>query len=210
MEQRLIDHIVYCVPDLESGIAEIEHILGVRARIGGKHLTKGTKNALINLGNACYFEILAADHENFDFDGQRWMGIDTITTPGIMRWSLKSSDLEGDCNVIKSFSFDPGNIETGRRMTTSGKELSWRMTIPSASPEVDVLPFFTDWSTSEMHPTDTLEELCVLNNVVLYHPGNQTMEKVVRALDSKVEVKNASEPRIEITIQSPKGLIVIS
>jgi hypothetical protein len=55
--------------------------LGVKPVIGGRHLLHGTKNALINLGNQCYLEILAKDEENPTFKGTRWMGIDLITQP---------------------------------------------------------------------------------------------------------------------------------
>jgi len=56
-----IDHIVLAVPNLEEGILWLEKKLGVRPAYGGQHLTEGTHNALLNLGNNCYLELLAID-----------------------------------------------------------------------------------------------------------------------------------------------------
>jgi hypothetical protein len=82
---------------LEEAIAWFEEQAGVRPVVGGKHPTKGTKNALVNLGNKCYLELLAADCENTSFSGNRWMGVDTIETPTMTRWSLKSEHLANGC-----------------------------------------------------------------------------------------------------------------
>jgi hypothetical protein len=42
----LIDHLVYAVPSLPAGIADVAERFGVRARAGGKHVGLGTHNAL--------------------------------------------------------------------------------------------------------------------------------------------------------------------
>ncbi len=45
-----VDHLVYAVPDLDRGIAYIEQLLGIRATLGGRHVGRGTHNALLALG----------------------------------------------------------------------------------------------------------------------------------------------------------------
>lgn len=159
---RECDHIVYCVPNLDEAVDYFEDLLGVRPTIGGSHLDHGTKNALINLGNKCYFEILAVDENNKEFAGDRWMGIDLIHKPKITRWSIKSDNLESDSNILGYHSSALGKIDGGSRITANGKLLSWNMVLPTSSPEVDLLPFMTDWSQSEMHPTDSLIDKCTL------------------------------------------------
>ena len=61
---RQIDHIVYTVPNLEKAMDWFTEISGIQPAFGGYHTTQGTKNAVVNLGNSCYLELLAADNEN--------------------------------------------------------------------------------------------------------------------------------------------------
>ena len=63
---RQIDHIVYTVLNLDTAIADFDRKLGVRPIFGGYHTVFGTKNALINLDNGIYLELLAADETNTD------------------------------------------------------------------------------------------------------------------------------------------------
>ncbi len=203
---RNIDHIVYCVPDLNEAIDYIDNILGVRPVIGGRHTSKGTKNALLHLGNKCYLEILAIDNENEDFEGMRWMGIDLIDRPKITRWSLKSNRLEEDSSILSKHSSDLGIIEEGSRLTTDDRRLAWQMILPATSPEVELLPFMTDWSHSDSHPTDTLAGGCLLQSVELFHPNPAVINDVFSELNVEVEIKKASQARIMIHVQSPNGL----
>ena len=89
---RKIDHIVYAVPDLSAACDELEELLGVRPIFGGYHDSQGTKNALLNLGNQCYLELLAVDEANTKIEAPRWMGVDLIQHPRITRWAIKSDN----------------------------------------------------------------------------------------------------------------------
>ena len=133
---------------------------------------------MVNLGGGCYLEILAIDETNKDIKGPRWMGIDYLTTPKITRWSLKSDDLDHDSNVLFKHNDLMGVVDKGTRKTTDGNILSWQMTLPLSAPEVEVVPFITDWSTSNMHPTDNLPEQCQLVGLDLYHTQPNVVEKL--------------------------------
>ena len=153
--KRQIDHIVYCVSDLKAAVDYFESLLGIRPIIGGSHQSKGTKNALLNLGNQSYLEILSIDEENVNFTGNRWMGIDLIDGPKITRWSIKSKNLEEDSRILNDYSSALSHISKGSRMTRKGDLLSWKMILPASSPEVEIMPFMTDWSdlnrTQQIH-----------------------------------------------------------
>ena len=202
---REIDHVVYCVPDLNEGVEYIENLFGVKPVIGGAHLTKGTKNALLNLGNTCYLEILAIDHDNVDFMGSRWMGIDMIQEPKITRWSLKSNRLQSDSKILSQYSPDLGIIDNGSRKTMDGLLLSWEMILPASTPEVELLPFMTDWSESEMHPTDSLAQRCFLQNIELYHPDPSMYQPVLSDLAIDIDIKKSDLPGIAINVNTPSG-----
>ena len=204
--KRRIDHIVYCVPDLETAIDHFENLLGILPSIGGAHPTRGTKNALLNLGNQCYLEILAIDEKNVSFSGKRWMGIDLLRGSKITRWSLKSEDLKKDSEILKRYSSDLSQISGGSRMTGNGNLLSWEMIVPAPSPEVELMPFLTDWSNWKAHPTDSLLEGCYLEKVILYHPRPHDVEPYLSELGVDIVICQDLEIRIEVVIKSPTGV----
>ncbi|MBK8051884.1 MAG: VOC family protein [Saprospiraceae bacterium] len=203
----LPDHIVYAVPDFDLALSYLEMKLGVKPVIGGRHLLHGTKNALINLGNQCYLEILAKDEENTTFKGTRWMGIDLITKPMITRWAVKSMDIDKGSAILKNFQSDQGNISSGERLTTDGSFLKWKMTLPTAAPEVDIVPFLLDWSASAFHPCDRMEHQCEIYDIALYHPQPEVLEGFFLSLAINKKVLYHPLPKIEVSIIGKNGLV---
>ena len=205
---RHIDHLVYCVKDLEKAISFIEMKTGFKASIGGKHRGKGTKNALINLGEKCYLEILAIDGLNSEVSPPRWMGIDFIKEPKITRICLKSKNLRKDQHIIKQYNANLGEIDQGSRATVNGEILHWKMILPLAKPEVDPIPFMVDWSESEMHPTENLPKQCKLIDLE-FHGNQPNLHDCMNALFDEIEIIESCESKIIATIDGPKGIFKI-
>lgn len=206
---RQIDHIVYAVKDLEVAIEWFEAQTGIRPVFGGYHQTQGTKNALVNLGDACYLEILAIDPNNLAIQAPRWMGIDLIETACITRWALKSSDLLSDAAILERHNKALGNRQTGQRKTTDGTMLSWEMTIPSAAPQIELLPFMVDWRSSSAHPTQNLKPACVLKNISFHHPNPNTLKAAFDQLQINTIILEADTPQVKIHIDSPNGIVLL-
>jgi len=206
--KRKIDHIVYAVPDLEVAINEFEKLSGVRPVFGGYHTTKGTKNAIVNLGNDCYLEILAIDEGNVSVTPPRWMGIDFIKTPQLTRWSLKSNQLLQDSEILQKYHTEMGIIQGGQRKTNTG-ELTWEMILPLATPAVELAPFMTDWQHSAVHPTHNLPQECELVDLTFTHPNPAVIQSVFDELDVDIIVQKGEKAMIRANIQSPNGLFYI-
>jgi len=206
---RQIDHIVYTVPDLTAAIEWFEAIAGIRPVFGGYHTTQGTKNAIVNLGNNCYLELLAADDDNHEISPPRWMGVDFLEQAQITRWSLKSDNLPQDSVIVKHYQTDMGNIQGGQRKTTTGDTLTWEMIMPLAAPEVEVIPFMTDWQNSTVHPTNALPEQCQLLDLKFTHPTPDLLLPTFGQLSIDSLIEKGLKASIKMSIQCPKGIIEI-
>lgn len=200
-----LDHLVYAVPDLPAALDWFEDQTGLRPAIGGRHPHQGTHNALINIGNGAYLEIVAADPENTEAAAPRWMGVDLITTPTMVRWSLKSDNLQQQATALRAIHHDLGTLHTARRQTPEGDHLQWQMTLPLPAPAVDIIPFFLDWSASDFHPTDRLDEAVSVLHLELGHPDPAATEATLAKLGVTVAVSLADRPGFTVRLMTPKG-----
>ncbi|MEM9929125.1 MAG: VOC family protein [Bacteroidota bacterium] len=207
---RLLDHIVYTVPDLPAAMEDLARRLGVQPVIGGRHDTQGTKNALINLDNGAYFEILAADDTNTAIPPPRWMGVDVLTRPQITRWALKSDDLAADGQVLQAYHPGMGRPTAGSRQRPDGSWLRWTLNLPLPTPEVEVVPFMVDWSASEVHPHDVLPDMgCRLVSLVVLHPEPEKIKAVLAQLNCELEVRQADAAGLRLEVRGPSGAFVV-
>ena len=204
---RVIDHIVYAVTDLEKAMVDFEAKTGVRPVFGGYHQHKGTKNALVNLGNGAYLELITVDQDNTAIKAPRWMGVDLIGEAKVTRWSLKSDQLEQDSNALKAFDARMGVIEGGQRNTAAGDLLSWMMILPLAEPEVEIAPFVTSWGKNSIHPTQHLSPVCPLLDIQFFHPKPPTLAELWSQLGLSQPVLEGPKPQIKLVLDCPKGKI---
>jgi hypothetical protein len=200
-----IDHIVYCVYDLEESIDYFENEFGIKPIYGGRHLKHGTKNALINLGDQCYLELLTIDKSNEAVTKKRWMGIDLLTQNKITRWAMTSQDLINDKEFLTNYNTEMGELSTGSRMRPDSKELRWEMTLPLSQPEVELVPFLINWSQSESHPTDGLSVQGRLLELRFTHPNPASLESYFAQLEIDIKINTGKQPSINAIIQGPNG-----
>lgn len=203
----IIDHIVYCVPDLEESIAFFENTVGVKPVIGGKHSNEGTHNAILNLGGQSYLEILAVDKSNDKVSSPLWMGVDHIKEPQVTRWCIKSDGMKDQAKILKTYDSSLGEISSCVRLLPNGKSLNWQMTRPSRIDlQVNIIPFLIDWSASFRHPTDDLPIHIQLLDIALYTNSDRSPVPTLQALDCNIPVHMIPNgQKIKIRIEGPKG-----
>lgn len=203
-----IDHIVLVVPNLELGMASLFEKTGVMPIFGGRHLKQGTHNALLRIGESSYLELLAVDRENKDISAPRWMGVDLINSSCITRWAIKSDTIQSQLEVLNRYNKNLGFSKEGQRITPSGNQLVWELSVPLPKPKVEVIPFLIDWKES-IHPSKGLGNQCKISRFTLGHPNPLIINEVLKELNFEMTIFKASEPTIVLELETPKGVILI-
>jgi len=106
------DHILLGARDLETGIHWVEGRTGVRAKFGGNHPGRGTRNALLSLGMGHYLEIIAPDPAQANAPDERGLG--ELSSPRIIKWTIHTEDLAAAKSLaeaagIKTIGPQPGS-----------------------------------------------------------------------------------------------------
>ena len=206
-----VDHLVYAVPELNAGIAEVERLLGVRAAMGGKHTGRGTHNALLALGRTSYLEIIAPDPEQPGPATPRPFGLDTPREPHLVTWAMMVGDIERRAEASRGAGYDPGAVMGMSRALPDGGELRWRLTArPDALVEpVRLVPFLIQWEPGA-HPAQTSPGGCTLMSLEGEHPHPAEVEAMLDALGVAMPVTEAGRQALIATIECPRGTVILS
>lgn len=198
----MIDHLVYAVPDLESGIDALEGLVGVRPAPGGSHPGWGTRNALLSLGNRIYLEIIAPDPEQVV--NRRPLGVDELDLPRLTTWAMAADNLEDRVRAAREAGFELGEIRDMERTRLDGTRLSWRLTDPFADRRGGLLPFLIDWGTSP-HPAESAPAGCTLLDFAI----ESTEPEKIRdfpGLGCKVALGSCA---LVANLATPRGLVCL-
>jgi catechol 2,3-dioxygenase-like lactoylglutathione lyase family enzyme len=199
-----VDHLVLATPDLAQGIEFVRDRLGVDAVPGGHHPVYGTRNALVSLGSACYLEIIGPDDKVLDQEEVRVFGIHELDDTRLVTWAANGSDLEAFVESARREMIDLGSVTLGSRRRPDGRELTWNFTDPLAARSGGVLPFFIDWGNTA-HPASSLDDVCRLLEIGLFHPHAKEVERRLGVLGIGLPVEPADKPRVTARIRTPKG-----
>jgi hypothetical protein len=157
-----LDHIIVGYPNLEDGINRLHHLSGYRASIGGSHPGRGTRNALLNLGNNSYLELLSPDPEQPVLVWHE--EIATLTELTIVGYAVRRKQLDQLASLLKQRGVPCSDPMSGSRVRPDGQTLNWRM-IRLADDRKGNLPFFIEWDTASPHPSSDAPGGCLLQEL---------------------------------------------
>jgi hypothetical protein len=202
------DHLVYAVPDLEAAVEELERRTGVRAGPGGSHPGRGTRNALIGMGEGAYFEILGPDPDQPPPEKPRWLGVDEPAGARLTAWVARAADLSGLARRAEAAGIRLGEVLAGSRRRADGSLLSWKLTEPHALTEADdgLVPFFIDWGTSS-HPSESAPGGITLVALRGEHPRPGDAATLLGNLGLELPVTKGDRAALIAVLQTPKGLV---
>jgi glyoxalase-like protein len=154
-----LDHIIVGFPNLEDGIDRLFHLSGYRAAVGGSHPNRGTRNALLNLGNNSYLELLAPDLAQ---PALLWhKEIATLTELTIVGWAIRHAELDKLASLLKERGVSCTDPTPGSRVRADGQTLNWRK-LTLVDDLKGNLPFFIDWDSASRHPSSDAPGGCLL------------------------------------------------
>ncbi|MEM9618204.1 MAG: VOC family protein [Pseudomonadota bacterium] len=202
-----VDHIIYAVPDLETGMAEIETLLGVRPVIGGRHPQYGTHNALLSLGPSTYLEIIAPAPDMSAPERGYFFGAASDVSRLAM-WVLRTDDIETLSESAVAAGVPLGQIEAGRREKPDGTAITWKASDPYAMPLQGAVPFLIEWGEDTLHPAQSTPPAGELIGLSVEHPRPDDLRRAFDALGVELQITQADAYRLVATVRTLSGAAV--
>jgi len=203
----LLDHFILGCHDLDHGIACVEQRTGVRAAFGGVHPGRGTRNALLSLGERRYLEIMAPD------PAQRITPqiprLRELKEPSIVGWAAHPGDLEKFSARLREEGISFEGPRAGSRQRPDGKLLHWK-SLTLKEDQDGLLPFFIEWSSDSLHPSADAPKGCTLTHFGAVTPNPDAVNKVAGLLRLDMPISQSGKTALHAVIIGPKGELALT
>ena len=200
-----LDHLVYVVPDLDVAIARFAETYGVEPAHGGAHEGRGTRNALVGLGDGAYLELISVDPDQPEPERPRPFGVDGSGGPRLVTYAVHAAGdetIDDLAERLRDLGRDPGEISSMSRSTPDGTLLRWRLTAPSTSLD-GALPFLIDWGDTE-HPSAGAPSGLSLVSLRASTRHPEAVRELVEALGLDLEVADGGHG-LHAVVETPDG-----
>src|SRR5258706_15522551 len=208
----LLDHVLLGCSDLDRGIDFVEQHTGVRAAFGGVHPGRGTRNALLSLGGRRYLEVIAPDPKQDrieQFAQKQVAQLKQLTSPRLIGWAAHPGDLEKFSVRLREAGIAFDGPRAGSRQRPDGKLLQWK-TLNLKDDRDGLLPFFIEWSSDSLHPSEDAPKGCRLTNFGGLTPNTDELAKIANLLQLDLSFSRGDQPALKATIIGPKGELKVT
>jgi hypothetical protein len=198
----VLDHILLGSSDLDAGIEFVKKHTGVTAAFGGVHPGRGTRNALLSLGDRHYLEIIAPDPAQpgspDDYDLKK------LTAPRLVGWAAHPGDLNAFAARLRNARLAFDGPTPGSRRRPDGRLLEWK-TLNLHDDRAGLLPFFIEWSADTVHPSVDAPAGCKILRFELSTPDSAELQRLSTLLDLGVYIAHGEKPQLLARIAGPDG-----
>jgi catechol 2,3-dioxygenase-like lactoylglutathione lyase family enzyme len=203
----MLDHILLGCSDLDRGIDFVEKHTGIPAAFGGVHPGRGTRNALLSLGEKHYLEIIALDP--LQSDAPDHYGLAQLIVPRLVGWAAHPGDLNQFATRLSKagIAFDGPN--PGSRKRPDGRLLQWK-TLNLKDDLGGLLPFFIEWSADTSHPSVDAPRGCHLARFELLTPDPEKLRSTAAAMGLGVEIVKSDKAQHRATISCSGTKLVLT
>jgi catechol 2,3-dioxygenase-like lactoylglutathione lyase family enzyme len=200
----VLDHILLGCRDLDAGIAFVERHTGVRAAFGGVHPGRGTRNALLSLGEKHYLEIIAPDPQQPNAPDT--FGLRQLAAPRLVTWAAHPGDLDAFAKTLRAANLAFDGPTPGSRKRPDGQLLQWR-TLNLRDNLGGLLPFFIEWSADTVHPSVDAPQCGRFAGLSLFAPQPELLMPTVEKLGLGLTVLQGAESELRASISSGQPII---
>src|SRR6266853_1582902 len=198
----LLDHILLGCNDLDKGIEFVQEGTGVLPAIGGVHPGRGTRNALLSLGEHRYLEIIAPDPAQSEI--AHFPQIRSMTEPRLIGWAVHPPDIAAIAKQLRENKVEFTGPADGSRKRPDGRVLNWK-TINLADDRHGLLPFFIEWSADSVHPSKDALSRCSLDYFEILSDDPEELSSALKRIGLDVPVQRSDKTRLRALITGPKG-----
>jgi len=202
----LLDHIILGCNDLDRGIEAVEEATGVRPAVGGVHPGRGTRNALLSLGERRYLEIIAPDPAQEKI--VHFPQIHQMTDPRLIGWAVHPPDIAAVVKQLRENQIAFTGPDDGSRKRPDGRVLNWK-TVNLADDRGGLLPFFIEWSADSVHPSKDAPARCDLDFEIL-SADPEELSSTLKRIGLDLPVQRSDKARLYALISGPKGDVKLS
>ncbi len=203
----LLDHILLGCNDLDRGIELVEQNVGVRPAIGGVHPGRGTRNALLSLGERRYLEIIAPDPKQSEI--VHYPQLRSMTDPRLIGWAVHPPDIAAIAKQLRENKIAFTGPDDGSRKRPDGRVLTWK-TLNLADDRHGLLPFFIEWSADSVHPSKDAPAKCTLDYFQILSNEPDELSATMKRMGLDLPVQRSDKPRLRALITGPKGDLGLS
>jgi hypothetical protein len=202
-----LDHIILGCNDLNDGIAFVHEGTGVLPAIGGVHPGRGTRNALLSLGERRYLEIIAPDPAQSEI--AHFPQIRSMTDPRLIGWAVHPPDIAAIAKQLRENKIAFQGPDDGSRKRPDGQVLNWK-TINLADDRHGLLPFFIEWSAGSVHPSKDAPARCKLEYFEILSADPDELASTLKRMGLDFPVQRSDKARLHALISGPKGDLKLS
>jgi len=208
----LLDHILLGCNDLDTGIAFVEEHTGVRPAFGGVHPGRGTRNALLSLGERRYLEVIAPDpkqESGQSYAARQLAMIKELRTPRLIGWAAHPGNVEALVTKLREAGIATEGPRPGSRARPDGRVLKWK-SVALADDRDGTLPFFIEWSADSTHPSVDAPAGCLLEHFDVADPDPAGLSKIFKRLGIDTPVERGERSQLRARIAGPKAKLEVT
>ena len=198
----VLDHIIIGCNDLDTGIDLVKEKTGVRAVLGGVHPGRGTRNALLSMGERHYLEIIAPDSSQGSI--VHFPQILGMKEPRLIGWAVHPPDIAATAKLLRENKIAFKGPDDGSRQRADGHVLNWK-TINLDDDRHGLLPFFIEWGADTIHPSKDTTSHCTLEYFQILSPDPDELTTMFKHMGLDLTVERSDKSRLRALISGPKG-----